>query len=109
MQQISRSRNTLYLHVLQPNPWFRRTTPYSPRRADEVTAHFNRTVPVGYAAFVAKGARLRELGVNFLDTSAVLDNESSSIYSDDVGHYVPKGYDMLWLAIVEALAAPELR
>jgi hypothetical protein len=109
MQQLSRSRNTLYLHALQPNPWFRRTTPYTPRRATEVTAHFSRTVPAGYAAFVAKGARLSELGVNFLDASAVLDNEPSSIYSNEFGHYVPKGYDMLWLAIVQALAAPELR
>ena len=109
MQQLSRARNMLYLHVLQPNQWFRRKSPYSPRRADELAAYFNRIVPLGYAAFVAKGARLRESGVNFLDASAVLDDEPSSIYSDDVGHYVPKGYDILWLAVVQALAAPELR
>ena len=94
---------------MQPNPWYRRTTPYTPSRVTEFTAHVSRTVPVGYAAFVAKGARLSQLGVNFLDASAVLDNEPNSIYSNEFGHYIPKGYDMLWLAIVKALAAPDLR
>jgi len=66
-------------------------------------------VPMGYGAFVAKGRTLREQGVNFIDASAVLDEEPSSVYSDDVGHYMPRGYDLLAAAIARAVAAPDLR
>ena len=52
---------------------------------------------------------LRERGLNFIATPAVLDEEPSSIYSDDVGHYMPRGYDLLAAAIARALAAPNLQ
>ena len=109
MQQLARSRNMLYVHALQPNQWFRRTTPYVPRDPGDVAAHFKRTVPIGYAALIAKGPMLRDLGVNYVDASAILDNEPDSIYSDDVGHYMPRGNDLLAQAIFQALAAPEHR
>ena len=99
----------LYVHALQPNPWFRRSTPYVPKGHAESNAYQKRMVPMGYAAFVAKGHTLRERGVNFIDASAVLDEEPSSVYSDDVGHYMPRGYDLLAAAIARAVAAPDLR
>jgi hypothetical protein len=109
MQGLARSQSILYVHALQPNPWFRRSTPYVPKGLPESDAYQKRMVPLGYAAFVAKGHALRERGVNFIDTSAVLDDEPSSIYSDDVGHYMPRGYDLLAAAIARALTAPNLQ
>ena len=109
MQGLARSRNILYVHALQPNPWFRRSTPYVSKGSAEGNAYQKRMVPMGYGAFVAKGRTLREQGVNFIDASAVLDEEPSSVYSDDVGHYMPRGYDLLAAAIARAVAAPDLR
>ena len=109
MQGLARSRNILYIHALQPNPWFRRSTPYVSKGPAEGTEYQKRLVPIGYGAFVAKGSTLRERGVNFIDASAMLDEEPSSVYSDDVGHYMPRGYDLLAAAIARALAAPDLR
>ena len=109
MQNLARSQNILYIHALQPNPWFRRSTPYVPKGPPESVEYQKRMVPLGYAAFVAKGRALREQGVNFVDTSAILDEEPSSVYSDDVGHYMPRGYDLLAAAISRVLAAPDLR
>jgi len=109
MQAIARSKNILYIHALQPNPWFRRSIPYVPRAPAEAMEYQRRIVPMGYAAFVAKGRFLRERGVNFIDASAILDDEPNSIYSDDVGHYTPRGYDLLAAAIARALAAPDLQ
>ena len=109
MQGLARSQNILYIHALQPNPWFRRSTPHVPKGPAGSMEYEKRVVPIGYAAFVAQGHTLRERGVNFVDTSAILDEEPSSVYSDDVGHYMPRGYDMLAAAIARALAAPDLR
>ena len=109
MQQLARSRNITYIHALQPNPWFRRSTPYVPKAPPETMEHQQRIVPIGYTAFIAKGEALRDRGVNFADASAILDDEPNSIYSDDVGHYTPRGYDLLAAAIARALAAPDLQ
>jgi hypothetical protein len=107
MQQLARGQNIVYHHVLQPSQWFRRSVPYVPRGPDETTAYLKKIVPIGYSALLAKVPRMTELGVNFLDTSGLLDNEPSSVYSDD-GHFAPRGYDLLAGAIIKALAAPDI-
>ena len=107
MQQLARGQNLVYLHVLQPSQWFRRSVPYVPRGPDETTAYLKKIVPIGYSALLAKVPRMTELGVNFLDTSGLLDNEPISVYSDD-GHFAPRGYDLLAGAIIKALAAPDI-
>jgi hypothetical protein len=107
MQQLARGQNIIYFHALQPSQWFRRSVPYVPRGPGETTAYLKKIVPIAYSALLAKAPKMTELGVNFLDTSGLFDNEPSSVYSDD-GHFAPRGYDLLAGAIVKALAAPDI-
>jgi hypothetical protein len=109
MQQLARGKNILYIHALQPSPWFRHSNPYVPHGPAEATAHLKKVIPIAYPALLAKGAKFRELGVNFLDASALLDDQSASVYDDDQGHLTPEGYDLLSEAIAKALAAPDIR
>jgi hypothetical protein len=105
MAQMARSRGAIYLHTLQPNQWYRQTTPYEPRETDSIADLYRRTVPAGYEAFRAKGRELHQRGVNFFDASEILDAEPNDIYSDNVGHFTPQGYDILAGAIARALTA----
>lgn len=95
MHQLLAARSVPLLHVLQPNQWFRATSPYKARAPDEHTPVIAGYVPPGYRALLSRVPALRQAGVVVRDATGLFDASGSEIYSDDCCHFVPEGNQML--------------
>lgn len=106
MAALARDEGAVYLHVIQPNQWWREAGAYHPIAADHVFGWVAEPVNRGYPALVARAAALRAAGVEVLDATLLFkDLPAREVYVDDCCHYTPEGNDRLAKAIADAIAA----
>lgn len=104
MAGLARQNGTLYLHVLQPNQWWRAAGDYQPIAADHVYGWVIELVNRGYPALVAQAAALRAAGVELLDASLLFKERGDrAMYVDDCCHYTDQGNDLLAGAIADQI------
>lgn len=96
LETLCRGRGIRYVHVLQPTLHDAGSKPLSPAEVASGTcdAEWIEGVRFGYPRFRELGARLRELGVEFLDGSQVFHDVSETLYYDPC-HFSPRGNELL--------------
>jgi len=106
MAAMARQAGTLYLHVLQPNQWWRESGSYRPIAEDHIYGWVVELVNKGYPELVARMPALRAAGVEVLDATMLFkDQDLRAAYIDDCCHYTVAGNDQLSGAIADAVAA----
>lgn len=109
MAKMSSGAGARYIHVLQPNQWYREAGPYSPMAADHIYQWVIEPVNEGYQRLRSKIDLLEAEGVTFFDASLLFkDEEARRVYVDDCCHYTPEGYGLLYEATAGVLASASL-
>lgn len=108
MADLAQARGWTYLHVLQPNQWWRKVSgEYSPIDPAHPHGWVIELVNQGYPRFVERIPALQASGVAVLDATALFrDRASRDVYSDDCCHYTDGGNAMLAEAIARAITRP---
>lgn len=104
MAELIKAQGGIYLHVLQPNQWFKPSGDYTPidpaHQYGFVITPVNRT----YTEMQKRIPDLRAKGVRFLDATTVFAGQPArDIYIDDCCHYTLRGNDLLAESIAESL------
>ncbi len=95
MHRLLTSHAIPFLSIVQPNQWFRATTPFVPHTDDQISRHFAAVVPPRYRVLLTRVPRLRASGVSVVDATAMFDDRGNEVYSDDYCHYSTEGYRIL--------------
>jgi hypothetical protein len=104
MHRMLADTGTQYLHVLQPNQWYREAAgPYTPIAPDHIYGWVIQPVNDAYPKFQARIAELRKAGVPFFDATKVFPDSGREIYADDCCHYTEKGNALLAEAVAQAI------
>lgn len=104
MRNLATGSGAAYLHVLQPNQWFRPSGDYQPMNPDHIYDWVIDPVNLGYTEMLSRADDLASAGVNFWDASALLPaNRSRSLWLDDCCHYTEAGYDIFFKGITEQI------
>jgi hypothetical protein len=103
MADLLRPTGAVYVHVIQPNQWWRAHGAYEPIDADHIYKWVIELVNVGYPKLVAGIPRMG--GVEVLDASAIYRGLPwRDVYVDDCCHYTAKGNQVLAAAIAARIA-----
>ena len=106
MHRMVAARSTPFLVMLQPNPWFRSTTPFRGGRPPDSRPDLAEIVPKGYRALRARVPGLRAQDIAVLDESGLFDDRGDKIYADDVAHFTDEGNRMLVAEVAKWLGQP---
>ncbi len=93
MEAMAKSQGIKYLHVLQPNQWFRRSAPYGGVKEN----HSYDFVPVFYPKMIEAA---KASGENFFDATAALDAYGDEVYSDTCCHLTEEGREQVLKVLV---------
>ena len=105
MADLARRSGAVYIHLLQPNQWDRRYGLYEPIDPKHSYNWVIEWVNLGYKAFRERIPRLRNAGVDVLDTSGMFAGQPwRKNYSDDCCHYTAQGYNALHLRMIRAIS-----
>ena len=105
MHGIAKSQSDMhYLHVLQPNQWYRKSGKYIPRSKDHIYKKYIEPVNFGYNAFLKQEKNLVVAGVDFFDATKIFSDLSHQNFIDDCCHYTEKGNNILMKAIANHIA-----
>jgi hypothetical protein len=105
MANLAAVAGSRYVHVLQPNQWYRAAGDYQPIAADHPYKWVVSPVNRGYEALLKEGQELVSKGVLFLDLSLVFSGQDfREVFLDDCCHYTDKGYHAIYGAMAEALS-----
>jgi hypothetical protein len=106
MAQLMRDRGGLYLHVLQPNQWLKKSGDYVPIDPDHIYQWIIEPVNRGYPALTRRIPELESAGVRILDATMLFSGEDNRrIFLDDCCHYTDQGYEILFEAIARRVGA----
>ncbi|MCC6471675.1 MAG: hypothetical protein IT563_25400 [Alphaproteobacteria bacterium] len=106
MAALARDAGAIYLHVIQPNQWWRESGDYRPIAADHIYGWVIEPVNKGYPALVERVPSLRAAGVEVLDATLLFKGQPDrAVYADDCCHYTAEGNERLMSAIADAIAA----
>jgi len=106
MAAIARQRGVLFLHVLQPNQWWRGAGAYRPIAEDHSYGWVVEPVNQGYDELIARAPALQAAGVEMLDATRLFANrDPRDVYADDCCRYTGDGHDVLATAIAERIDA----
>ena len=103
MARLLRGSGALYLHVLQPNQWFRKSGNYEPIEPGHIYEWIIDPVNLGYAALLDRVPQLRDSGVHVLDATMVFRNINQGVYLDDCCHYTKEGNKVLFHAVAKEI------
>ncbi len=101
MAAQARDAGSLYLHVIQPNQWWKAAAgEYEPIARDHIYKWVVPLIESGYPELVARAPELARAGVAVLDATAIFRGRASrDVYVDDCCHYTDAGNAMLGEAI----------
>jgi hypothetical protein len=108
MQRLCAGAGTRYHHFLQPNQYAPGGKPMGAREraAAYLPDHpYRRPAELGYPLLQREGARLRGLGVEFHDLSALFAGIAEPLYADHCCHLNAKGNQLLGEAVGKAITA----
>lgn len=104
MARLAEASGARYLHLLQPDQWYRKAGAYRPINVDHIYAWVIEPVNRGYDRLRIEGQRLIAAGVAFHDLSLIFRGRPErEVYVDDCCHYTSVGYDVVFAATAEAL------
>jgi hypothetical protein len=108
MSRLCAGAGTRYYHFLQPNQYVPGSKPMS--EAEKAVAFmdnhpYRSAIGVGYPLLRAEGARLRELGVDFHDLSALYADVAEPLYIDECCHVNARGNALMGEAVGKAIVA----
>jgi hypothetical protein len=106
MAGLARERGAAYLHVVQPNQWWRAIAgAYPPIDPAHPHGWVIELVNAGYPRLVERVRGLREAGVDVLDATALFrELDWREVYSDDCCHYTDRGNALFAAAIAAEVA-----
>ena len=104
MAKLMQGRTGIYLHVLQPNQWYRKSGEYKAIDRDHIYKWVIEPVNRGYAALIERIPRLQAAGVHVLDATMIFRDINQGIYADDCCHYTDAGYDLLFKIVAQEIA-----
>ena len=105
MRALAEANGARYVHVLQPNQYVDGSKPMgAEERARAIgVGPFADAVRLGYPMLLARGAALREAGLQLIDGTGVYAEVEEPIYIDDCCHVTDAGYERVAQAICDAL------
>lgn len=104
MADLIRPTGAIYLHVIQPNQWWKKMGTYEPIAKDHIYKWVIGLVNEGYPRMVAKVPFLKEKGISVLDATAAFRGHGwHEVYVDDCCHYTDKGNSIVALSISAAV------
>lgn len=106
MHRLLAAQSTPFLVVLQPNQWFRSTTPFRGGSSQARRPDLAEIVPKGYRALRARIPGLRAQDIAVLDVTGLFDDRGDEIYADDTAHFTDEGNRMLVAEVAKWLGQP---
>jgi len=104
MSALARDNGSIYLHVLQPNQWWKNSGSYTPLVHDHQYKWVIPLVNDGYPKLVESLSWLNNKNVNTLDATTIFREKSSrDVYIDDCCHFTDNGNEILASKIAEKL------
>lgn len=105
MSDLANRLGAPYVHLLQPNQWYRRFGDYAPINQNHIYDWVIGPVNTGYDSFRARIPALSNAGVAFVDASGIFEGQDwRKNYSDDCCHYTTTGYNRLHLSMIDAIS-----
>lgn len=105
MADLVRQRGAVYLHVIQPNQWWKAAGEYRPIALDHIYRWVIEPVNKGYVQFESRMPQLKAAGVDVLDATLLFKGQPDRrVYIDDCCHYTDAGNEMLMEAVARAVA-----
>jgi hypothetical protein len=105
MHRLVKGTGAIYIHILQPNQWYRPSFNYLPKKPDHQYGWVIEPVNKFYPLYLKRAEKLRENGVNFLDaTMAFKGKDRDIMFADDCCHYNFKGYEILFNIVANKLS-----
>lgn len=102
MADLVRPTGALYLHVMQPNQWWKAAGNYQPIEKDHIYKWVIDLINNGYPKLVSRVPALAASGVAILDATNVFRSLPwREVYIDDCCHYTDKGNALLGAKIAE--------
>ncbi len=105
MADLARQRGALYLHVIQPNQWWKPSGEYRPIAPDHIYQWVIDPVNKGYRQLLDRVPQLIAAGVEVLDVTQLFKGmPDRQVYLDDCCHYTDAGNEMLMIATGNTIA-----
>ncbi len=105
MDHLLAGSGAVYLHVLQPDQWYRPSDDYRPIDPNHIYKWVIEPVNRGYDAIERDIPRLKSAGVDILDATMIFKGEPDrKVYIDDCCHYTDAGNEILFEAVADAVA-----
>jgi hypothetical protein len=93
-----------YLHVLQPDQWFKPSGEYVPIDPNHIYKFVIDPINQTYPEFLRQIPNLKEAKVDIMDATMIFkDKDFRKVYADDCCHFTQEGYEILFRKIVEHL------
>jgi hypothetical protein len=97
MALLAHQHGAVYVHLLQPNQWDAATGSYDPMNPDHPYEWVINPVNETYQLFRSAGLNLKQSGVNFVDITALFNEQQSrEVYIDDCCHYTQLGNELIF-------------
>jgi hypothetical protein len=103
MNRLMRDGGGVYLHVLQPDQWFKKSGNYVPKDPNHIYKWVIDPVNQTYPEFIKRIPELQKNGVDILDGTMVF-KDHPEVWVDDCCHFSDGGYEILFKLIAEHLA-----
>ncbi len=106
MHRLLASHGIPYVHVLQPNQYFKtgRTYGHEERAiAFDPKSPYEKGVEIGYPALIEQLSSLRSEGVEVVDGTGIFDRIRAPVYKDTCCHYTIEGQTVLSSFVAESI------
>ena len=106
MHRLLASHGIPYVHVLQPNQYFKTSRTYGHEErsiAFDPKSPYEKGVEIGYPALIEQLGSLRSEGVQVFDGTGILDRIRAPVYKDTCCHYTVEGQKALSSFVVESI------
>ena len=110
MAELAELAGAEYYHFQQPSQYVPGAKPLTAEELEccYAVGHYETTYRESYPLLAARGERLGEQGVNYIDLNGIFADNHETLYRDICCHFNERGNELLAAAIVERLA-PALR
>ena len=106
MHRLLASHGIPYVHVLQPNQYFKTSRTYGHEErsiAFDPKSPYEKGVEIGYPALIGQLSSLRSEGVQVFNGTGIFDRIPAPVYKDTCCHYTVEGQKALSSFIVESI------
>lgn len=105
MAALVRPTGAMYLHVIQPNQWWKATGDYQPIERDHIYKWVIDLINIGYPRLLSRVPALATSGIPVFDATMLFREFSArEMYVDDCCHYTDKGAKLFGAKIADQVS-----